>query len=72
MKGLLDHGYPGPGEPIAIRGAGISGDGRVCDLNFEDIDALDNKRVHKNKRSILSKDRERYGTFPILGETKNE
>ena len=28
--------------------------------------------AYKNKCSDLPKDRERYGTFPIFGETKNE
>lgn len=41
-------------------------------MNFGDIGALDNGMAYKNKCSDLPKDRERYGTFPIFGETKNE
>lgn len=68
MKGLPDYGYPAPGEPIAIRVAGVSGDGRVCGLNFLDIGALDNS-MDKNKCSALSKN-ERYGTSHIFGKQK--
>lgn len=72
MKGLPDHEYLEPGEPIAIRGDRASDDEQVCDLNFVDIGALDNGTARKNKCSDSPKDMERYGTLRIFWETKNE